>query len=89
MVAIFKHDLWTSDREDDNIDVHCLMPNGNYISFKCPATLSLFEMKEVCILYVCLQTAYTYFFRPLYVVVMTRRKNPVSVYDSRDWMISK
>ncbi|CAG9803397.1 unnamed protein product [Chironomus riparius] len=48
MVAPFKYDLWNSDpiREDDNIQVHCFMPNGNYILFHCPTTLTLFEMKE-------------------------------------------
>ena len=54
MVAPFKYDLWNSDpiREDDNITVHCFMPNGNYILFNCPTTLTLFEMKEVCIIHI-------------------------------------
>lgn len=54
MVAPFKYDLWTSSdpiRDDygDELTVHCFMPNGNYILFNCPTTLSLFEMKEVSI----------------------------------------
>lgn len=47
--SIFKYDLWHSEaREEDNIYVHCFMPNGNYISFQCPGIMTLSQMKEVC-----------------------------------------
>lgn len=49
MVAPFKYDLWTAEpvRDDENITVHCFMPNGNYIYFNCSLQMTLFEMKEV------------------------------------------
>lgn len=51
MVAqTFRYDLWSSSdpvKEDDLIDVHCLIPNGNYINFKCKSKTTLAEFKEV------------------------------------------
>lgn len=46
----FRYDLWSSAdpvREEDFIDVHCLIPNGSYISFKCTSKTTLTELKEV------------------------------------------
>lgn len=48
--SIFKYDLWNAEaREDDStsITVHCFMPNGLYMCFKCLGTTTIFEMKEV------------------------------------------
>lgn len=46
----FRYDLWSSSepvREEDFIDVHFLIPNGNYVNFKCRSKTTLFELKEV------------------------------------------
>lgn len=46
----FRYDLWSSAdpvREEDLIDVHCLIPNGSYINFKCTSKTSIHELKEV------------------------------------------
>lgn len=46
----FRYDLWSSSdpvREEDLIDVHCLIPNGSYINFKCTSKTTLAEFKEV------------------------------------------
>lgn len=46
----FRYDLWSQTdpiREDELIEVHCFIPNGNYIVFKCPSKTTLFELKEV------------------------------------------
>lgn len=46
----FRYDLWSNSdsvREEDSIDVHCLLPNGNYINFKCKTSTTLEDMKEV------------------------------------------
>lgn len=46
----FRYDLWSSAdpvREEDLIDVHCLIPNGSYINFKCTSKTSVHELKEV------------------------------------------
>lgn len=46
----FSYDLWSSSdpvREEDLIDVHCFIPNGNYIQFKLQISTTLQEMKEV------------------------------------------
>lgn len=46
--SIFKYDLWNPEtREEDNITVHCFMPNGNYIFLQCPGIMTLLQMKEV------------------------------------------
>jgi hypothetical protein len=34
-------------REEDFIDVHCLIPNGSLIPMKVISTTTLFELKEV------------------------------------------
>jgi hypothetical protein len=46
----FRYDLWSSSepvREEDLIDVHCLIPNGSLIPMKVLSTTTLFELKEV------------------------------------------
>lgn len=44
----FRYDLWSDPvREEDLIDVHCLIPNGNYIFFKVKSTVTLIDLKEV------------------------------------------
>lgn len=46
----FRYDLWSNTeavREDEHIEVHCFIPNGCYITFKCPAKTTLIELKEV------------------------------------------
>lgn len=46
----FLYDLWSSAdpvKEEDFIDVHCLIPNGSYISFKCTSKTTCTELKEV------------------------------------------
>lgn len=46
----FCYDLWSSSepvREEDLIEVHCLIPNGSYIVLKVRSKTSLFELKEV------------------------------------------
>lgn len=46
----FRYDLWSSSdavKEDDLIDVHCLIPNGAYILLKVRSKTTLFELKEV------------------------------------------
>lgn len=46
----FRYDLWSSSepvREEDMIDVHCLIPNGSYIILRCRSQTTLFELKEV------------------------------------------
>lgn len=46
--SIFRYDLWNTEaREEDLLAIHCFMPNGNYICFKCPGTTTIFELKEV------------------------------------------
>jgi hypothetical protein len=56
MVANFKYDLWNTDpipespMENVNIIVHCLMPNGNYISFDCSVLNTLRDFKLVIII---------------------------------------
>lgn len=51
VVAVeFRYDLWSgvdSVRDEDLIDVHCLIPNGSYIHFKCTPQISVHELKEV------------------------------------------
>lgn len=46
----FRYDLWSNSdsvREEESIEVHCLLPNGNYINFKCKTATTLEDMKEV------------------------------------------
>lgn len=46
----FRYDLWSSSdpvREEDVIDVHCLIPNGNYVNFSLKKINTLRELKEV------------------------------------------
>jgi hypothetical protein len=46
----FRYDLWSSTepvREEDSIDVHCLIPNGNLIVLNVRSKTTLFELKEV------------------------------------------
>lgn len=47
--SIFKYDLWNNSeaKEEDLLAIHCFMPNGNYIFFKCQGTTTIFELKEV------------------------------------------
>lgn len=48
-VNSFRYDQWVVDpvREEDLIECHCFLPNGNYINFKCFSKTTLFELKEV------------------------------------------
>lgn len=48
----FRYDLWGGSgtdpvKEEDDIEVHCLIPNGCYITFKCASQTTLVELKEV------------------------------------------
>lgn len=46
----FHYDLWYGSepvKEEDHIDVHCLIPNGSYIVLQCRSKTTLFELKEV------------------------------------------
>lgn len=52
VVLPFRYDLWSSSepvREEDLIDVHCLIPNGSYIVLRALSNTTLFELKEVII----------------------------------------
>lgn len=45
----FRYDLWTGvdSKEDETIDVHCLVPNGLYVNFRVSSQLTLSDLKEV------------------------------------------
>lgn len=49
-MVTFKYDLWSSSypaRESDQIEVHCLFPNGIYSPFRVKQNISIYELKEV------------------------------------------
>jgi hypothetical protein len=65
----FRYDLWTSldYREDENIHIHCLIPNGLYIDFFVSPQLTLSELKEV---------------NKLLMLMMQRNKKYIILYES-------